>query len=342
VTPRKARVKEARGRRPAAIRSRIVSRLTLAMLAAAACSLAAAGSASAYGWPVKPFNHMHAIRGAFDDPRFHLGPEGSLSAFHFGIDIAVRDGTRVYSVSRGSVTAHASDVTVTNRRGRGFGYWHIRPVVHTGQRVRKHQLLGYVRKGWGHVHFAESIHRQYRNPLRPHALTPYRDKVPPVVGQVSLVSGGSAVDPRRVTGDNIDAVAEIYDLPAVKPRAPWQVARMTPAIIWWRLDRGDGAVSEWNLAVDFHFALMPADLYGAVYAPGTYQNKAFRPGNYLFYVAHDIDTTALPNGSYTLEVLAADTRWNLASNSISFTVANPVTNPVAYAPGMISRWRHPS
>jgi len=27
--------------------------------------------AAAYGWPLKPFHKMHAIRGAFDDPRFH-------------------------------------------------------------------------------------------------------------------------------------------------------------------------------------------------------------------------------------------------------------------------------
>jgi len=97
-----------------------VTRLLLLALSAAA-ALLLAPSALAYGWPVKPFHKMHAVRGAFDDPRFHLGTEGSLSAFHFGVDIAVKDGTPVYAVAAGWVTAHASDVTVTTRHGRGFG-----------------------------------------------------------------------------------------------------------------------------------------------------------------------------------------------------------------------------
>src|SRR4051794_6858860 len=222
------------------------------MFALVACALAASGTASAYSWPVKPFNRMHPIRGAFDDPRFHLGSEGALSAFHSGIDIAAKDGTPVYSVERGSVTAHAADVTVTSRSGRGFGYWHIRPVVHTGQRVRKHQLLGYIGRGWGHVHFAESINRQYRNPLRPRALTPYIDHVAPTVASVSLQSGGAAVDTRRVSG-TVDAVAEIYDTPPRLPAPPWQVARLTPAVGWWGVGRGGGAVSGWGIHPRLHF-----------------------------------------------------------------------------------------
>ncbi len=312
------------------------------MLAIVACALAASGTASAYGWPLKPFNRMHPIRGAFDDPRFHLGSEGALSAFHFGIDIAAKDGTPVYSVERGWVTAHAADVTVTSKSGRGFGYWHIRPVVHSGQRVRKHQLLGYVGRGWGHVHFAESIDRQYRNPLRPRALTPYIDHVAPTVASVSLQSGGAAVDTRRVTG-NVDVVAEVYDTPPRLPAPPWQVARLTPAVVWWRLERDDEALTDWSVSADFHFALMPAALYGSIYAPGTYQNKANRPGHYVFWILHDLDTTTLANGRYTLDVLASDTRWNVGTSSVSFTVANSVAAPPpSYAPGIVTATRKPA
>ncbi|HZR94659.1 MAG TPA: M23 family metallopeptidase [Gaiellaceae bacterium] len=314
----------------------------LVLSAACAAGLAVAGSASAYGWPVKPFDKPHPIRSAFDDPRFHLGAEGSLSAFHFGVDIAAKDGTAVYAVAAGWVTAHAADVTVTSRSGRGFGYWHIRPVVRTHQRVRRHQLLGYVRRGWGHVHFAESIDREYRNPLRRGALTPFYDKTVPTVASVSLVSpeGGGAVDPRRVTG-TVDAEAEIFDTPPVAPRAPWNVARLTPAIVWARLLRNDQPLGDWSVVVDFHFALMPASLYGYVYAPGTYQNKANRPGKYLFWIAHDLDTTTLPNGRYTIEVLAADTRWNMGVNSVSFTVANPQqATPPQLAPGVVTPSGH--
>jgi murein DD-endopeptidase MepM/ murein hydrolase activator NlpD len=319
-----------------------VRRLCQTLLALVACALAACGTASAYGWPVKPFNRMHPIRGAFDDPRFHLGSEGALSAFHFGIDIAAKDGTPVYSVERGSVTAHAADVTVTTPSGRGFGYWHIRPVVRSGQRVRKHQLIGYVGHGWGHVHFAESVDRQYRNPLRPRALTPYTDHVPPTVASVALQSGGAPVDARRVTG-SVDVVAEVYDMPTRLPPAPWQVDRLTPAVVWWRIERGDEAVTDWCVTADVHFALMPASIYSWIYAPGTYQNKANRPGRYLFWITHGFDTTTLPNGRYTIDVLASDTRWNIGSGSLTFTVANAATSSAPpYAPGLVTATRRPA
>jgi hypothetical protein len=56
---------------------------------------------------------------------------------------------------------------------------------------------------------------------------------------------------------------------------------------------------------------------------------------------HDLDTTTLPNGRYTLEVLAADTRWNMGANSVSFTVANiGPPAPTAVAPGVVARSRH--
>jgi hypothetical protein len=327
-------------RAAAHIRSADVTRL-LVLGAAASAALLLAGPAGAYGWPVKPFHRMHPIRGAFDDPRFHLGTEGALSAFHFGVDIAVKDGTPVYAVAAGHVTAHAADLTVTTRAGRGFGYWHVKPVVRTGRRVRLHQLLGHVIKGWGHVHFAESIGREYRNPLRIGALTPYRDRTPPTVASVALVSPVSAsVDVRRVSGP-VDVEAEIYDTPPRIPAPPWQVARLTPAVIWWRLVRGDEAIGDWNVAADFSFALMPASLYGSLYAPGTYQNKANRPGKYLFWVVHDLDTSVLANGRYSIEVMAMDTRWNVGTAAVSFTVSNATQSPVELAPGIVARFRRP-
>src|SRR5439155_9746125 len=131
------------------IRFRPVRRLAASFIAV--LSLVATPAAAAYGWPLKPFRKPHPIRGTFGDPRFHLSAEGALSAFHFGVDIAARDGTAVYAVAPGFVRARRTDVTVRRRNGRAFGYWHIRPVVHTGQHVRVHQLLGYIMPAWGHV-----------------------------------------------------------------------------------------------------------------------------------------------------------------------------------------------
>ena len=304
--------------------------------------LCAASQAHAYPWPVKPFRKAHAVRGGFDDPRFHLGAESTLSAFHFGIDIAARDGTPVYSVSPGYVRRRAADVTVRRpSTGRAFGYWHIRPVVRTGRHVRTHQLLGYVLKGWGHVHFAESVDGVYRNPLRRGALEPFRDRTSPTIASISFVGPNGVVDPNAVRGV-VDLQSEIYDTPPILPRPPWQVARLAPAFVWWKLWQGTTGLTDWNLVADFHLVLMPESLYNWIYAPGTYQNKANRPGRYLFWLTHGFDTTTLSDGRYRISVLAEDTRFNSGTATIDFTVANgsPPVRP-ALAPGMSLRALRP-
>ena len=163
----------------------------------ALAALAAPAGAAAYGWPLKPFHEQHPIRGGFGDPRYHVGAESQVSSFHFGVDIVARDGQRVYSVEPGYVRAEPANVTVSRRSGRRFEYWHIRPVVHTGQFVRTRQLLGYVRRGWGHVHFAESDDGSYRDPLRPSALTPFYDHKTPIVSVVQLLGPGGEVRRRQ-------------------------------------------------------------------------------------------------------------------------------------------------
>src|SRR2546423_77737 len=70
-------------------------------------------TSSSYGWPVKPFDHQHPVRGAFGDPRtvFVAPPtaDGLLHgagqfSFHEGIDISAANGTAVYPVRDGRLT----------------------------------------------------------------------------------------------------------------------------------------------------------------------------------------------------------------------------------------------
>jgi murein DD-endopeptidase MepM/ murein hydrolase activator NlpD len=278
--------------------------------------------ASAYSWPLKPFRKSHPIRATFGDPRYHLGAEGSLSAFHFGVDIVARDGARVYAVEPGVVVRrHNDSVTIGRTSGRRFGYWHVRPVVKSGSHVRLHQLVGYILPGWGHVHFAESLRGSYRNPLRKGALTPFYDHTTPTVASVQLLSGGSTVDVRHVTGA-VDVIANIYDTPPLTPPAPWNLARLAPASVWWDLVDSGGAVVDSGFTVNFDYTLPLNGLYGWIYAPGTYQNKPHRPGQYIYWLTHGLDTTGLTNGSYALNVSASDTRRNVGTATLEFTVAN--------------------
>ena len=61
--------------------------LRLAVVLAALCALSCAWSAEAsarYGWPVRPFDRQHPVRGFFGDPRI----EGRVRQFHFGVDVS--------------------------------------------------------------------------------------------------------------------------------------------------------------------------------------------------------------------------------------------------------------
>jgi murein DD-endopeptidase MepM/ murein hydrolase activator NlpD len=283
-------------------------------------ALAVAVPARAYSWPVKPFDVPHAIRGTFGDPRYHLGNEEQLSeSFHFGVDIVGRDGEPVYAVEPAVVLRrHATSLTLAASTGRRFGYWHVRPVVRSGTYVRLHQIVGYILPGWGHVHFAESVDGAYRNPLRKGALTPFFDTTAPTVTSVALIgtSGGGAVS------GVVSVTADISDTPPIVPGPPWEITRLAPSFVSWTLFAANGFPMESHVTADFDFDLPPNDLYGAIYAPGTYQNKPNRPGHYLFWIARALDTTTLPNGAYRLQVTAADTRHNQGVGAVEFTVSN--------------------
>ena len=287
-----------------------------------AAALVLPACAAAYGWPLKPFHKPHPIRGSFGDPRFHLGPESELSSFHFGVDISARDGQAVYSVSGGYVHAYAAHLTVTSRTSREYGYWHVRPSVKTGKWVRAHQLIGHVIAGWGHVHFAESYRGAYKDPLRKGALTPYYDKTTPVVDGLRLLrDDGSAANPGRITGP-LSVIVSAWDPPPIPPPAPWDVARLAPAAVSWTLTGSGGALAASNYVADFHVGLPLNPLYNFIYAPGTYQNKAHRPGNYLFWVMHSLDTAGFPDGLYVLTVTAEDDRGNVGVATVDLQFDN--------------------
>jgi hypothetical protein len=270
-----------------------------AVLTAGIVALLAPGLARAYGWPVKPFDQQHAIRGAFDDPRSGL-------SFHFGVDIAAPDGTPVYSVAPGTVYRYPDAVAVREPGGHEFSYWHIDGIVAEHSDVQTGDLLGYVKAGWGHVHLAEFDGTSYINPLRPGGLEPFVDHTTPVIASIDVDSG-----------DGLTATVDTYDPPPIAPPPPWQDARWTPETIRWRITRNDREVIPWLTVVDFTTLLPPA-MFDQIYAPGTEQNRAEHPGRYVFWLFRGL---ALQPGQYELEVEAQDSAGNTALGSTAFTVS---------------------
>jgi Peptidase family M23 len=271
----------------------------LAFVAAGVAALVAPAFASAYHWPVKPFDRQHPVRGAFDDPRF-----GRF--FHFGIDISVRDGTPVYAVAPGTVFRYSDAVAVRRPGGREFSYWHVRAIVPEHAYVKAGQEIGIVRPGFGHVHFAEFDGHTYVNPLRPGGIAPFRDPTPPIVGPIDV----------RLTGGKVSATAEAWDVPPLLPPPPWRNAIWTPETVQWRLLQGGRPVVPWTVAADFH-RFQPASRYRSIYAPATRQNRPGRPGRYVFWLTRG--TTVL-EGSYAIQVRASDTRGNTGFGAFEFDI----------------------
>jgi hypothetical protein len=278
--------------------------------------------APAYDWPLKPFDQPHPVRGFFDDPRRDLDVEGlRQQSFHSGIDISAPDETPVYAIEDGRASLRSSAVVVTSPSGHVFGYWHVMPAVESGTDVHRHQLLGYVEPGRGHVHLSESVGSAYLNPLRSGALAPYEDDTRPQITNAQLSAQGGRVDLAAVRGP-VDAVVDAYDTPPLAPPGLWARSRVTPALLRWRILGMQGVVVPWRIAVDFRRSLLPRSLFNLVYAPGTRENRAGHPGVYHFYLARGFDTSTLPPGLYHLQVWAADTQRNRAIALLPFVIAD--------------------
>lgn len=266
-----------------------------------------------YGWPVKPFNVQHPVRGFFGDPRIGGNPFGSARQFHFGVDVSAPDGTPVFATASGVVSfqpRHPDAVVITMGSGVQFSYWHLVPSVRSGQVVRAYVTrIGRIARGWGHVHFSERRGGRYVNPLRPGAMGPFVDRTRPWVRLVTADRNGRAVRLDTLRG-TVDLIAEPYDETPLPIAEPWNDKPVMPVVVRWRLVRPNGSTMPWRKVVDFRWTIPPPSTFSSVYAPGTDQNRPNRPGRYRIFLARGWNSAALPDGRYLLEVAASDTRGN--------------------------------
>ena len=313
----------------------------------AATASGASAQYHSYGWPVKPFDRQHAVRGNFGDPRtIFTGPPTPDSlfsgacqcTFHEGIDIAAPDGAPVYAVESGTVavvhTQKAAEMVAVTSGSRAFEYWHIRAAVRVGQRVEAgHTILGHILRGAKHIHLTEIDGTVIVNPLQAGHLTPYADRTKPSVESISLrqIGTGRALLANFVQG-SVEIVAEAYDVPSLPVPGQWNGMPVAPALVTWRIQSlGSKVVLPERVAVDFRSTIPSNGLFWTHYARGTYQNMSVfgthfswrQPGCFLFELTHSaFDTRAIRDGVYDLVVTATDIRGNTSSLSKRFTIHN--------------------
>jgi len=291
----------------------------------------------AYGWPVRPFDAQHPVRGNFGDPRIING--GGLLAestsitgtydFHNGVDISAPDGSPVYPVEDGTVRYVALDYVVVLSGDRIFHYWHIRPAVERGRRVfARRTVLGTIIPGQGHVHLTEIDGTHVINPLAPGHLFPYRDAIPPVVDAVSFLGDGGRELQRTQLHGIVEVVAQAHDESSLPVPGAWAHMPVSPAAISWTLMREDGEPIAGGTSTDFRYTLPPRRRFWSTYAHGTYQNfpvvgdryLSGTAGRYLFRLTR-LDTRTLQAGYYRLRVDASDICGNVGTLTTGFDVA---------------------
>ena len=293
---------------------------TAAVLAASPVTASAASkhirSGSSYGWPVKPFDRQHAVRGYFGDPRIEPKPDGSrLRQFHFGVDVAAPNGTPVYATLTGRASIHPNHhdvVLIDGPLDVEFQYWHIIPTIQSGEYVTAYRtVIGHVESPWLHVHFSELRGGVFLNPLRPGAMGPYVDSTRPIVSALELErSADSAHVAPAAAGGTIDLVAEVADGTPLPIAAPWHDMPVMPALVRWRLVSARGPATDWQTALDFRETIPSASAFSNVYAKWTRQNHPNHRGRYRIYLAHGWSCGQLSPGWYRIQVEASDIRDN--------------------------------
>jgi murein DD-endopeptidase MepM/ murein hydrolase activator NlpD len=298
-----------------------------------------------YGWPVRPFDKQHPVRGSFGDPRsiFHGAPtmRGLMSSscacsYHQGIDISAADGTAVYPVRSGVVTiVTAQWIQVDSGNGAAFQYWHINPSVQRGDRVSEDEtVLGHIIKGAEHVHLTQLQDAKPVNPLAPGNIGPYSDTTVPGVGAITFRASdtGPELMPEYLHG-RVEIVAKAWDTTAIPVPGIWHGLPVTPARLTFhitRLPQRRVVVPETD-AVDVRRALPFTPDMWHTYARGTHMNFVqmgshrywFQPASYLFKLTPSaFDTRRLKDGAYELTVTAWDTAGNHSSATQVFSVHN--------------------
>ncbi|MGD8717521.1 MAG: T9SS type A sorting domain-containing protein [Candidatus Zixiibacteriota bacterium] len=318
-------------------------------------ALLLAGAASAERWPLGPGD----VPQPCGNNCYNFQNYGGSSYYHDGLDCLGLAGDPCYSVDDGYMVLISESeplytgvvINYTNGQDKGWLYWHLTfstiPFVE-GDPVNLDDRIGnladWPTSNFHHVHFTRGYYpgignwyNAVDNPIE--FMVPGTDTQPPTfeeaeTGQMfSFCENNSTVrvDPNDVKGQ-VDIIAHVGDKIV---DTNWDVV---PYDIEWWVD-GTGGTVPVTKFVTFTGAC-PADSTvttvcykreGIWYTQGNYSSR-----EYYFIVTNTdgdgivefgdqdyyFDTTALPDGAYTLYVQAKDYYGNTTVESMPFTINN--------------------
>jgi len=274
-----------------------------------------------FPWPVAPVNQSHEITGNFCEFR----DTGSSDHFHNGTDIPKADGSPVYPVKDGKVTAMGSDwVRVEDK-----AYVHIVPAagLSIGDRVYASQtVIGTIEPGLGHVHFTNGYVGAERNSmLEGSGLTPLVDEWKPIIRFVKFFENNSSTEfPASGISGKVDIVVKV-DEQNGPPSSPISRRNNGTYKIGYRILSADTSTIVYeppNNGLRFQFDTKPSNSY----VHNVFRKEFSSTTSHTYQVTNDIsrdnywDTSQLEPGNYVVMIFTEDTRHNADTAYVPVTV----------------------
>ena len=268
-----------------------------------------------YIWPVTPLDQSHELTGTFCEFRNTL----SSDHFHNGIDIPKSDGSPVYSVKDGIVTAIDPNGYNAYVRVQGMAYVHItpNPALSVGDSVFAGQsIVGRILSGAGHVHFIEGYYNSERNGLLENTgVTPYYDPWAPNIAYVRFYQNKTTNQlPAAGLSGPVDIVVKVEERNAPSSASYGRRNNGTYMLGYKILSADTSTViySPPNNGLKFKFDGKPANSY----VHNVFFKQLSSTSSHVYIVTNDItkdnywNTTTIPAGDYVVMVFTEDTRRN--------------------------------
>jgi len=268
-----------------------------------------------YLWPVTPLDQSHELTGTFCEFRNTL----SSDHFHNGIDIPKSDGSPVYSVKDGKVTAIDPNGYNAYVRVQEMAYVHItpNPSLSVGDSVFAGQsVVGTILSGAGHVHFTHGYYNSERNALlEDTGVTPYYDPWAPNIAFVRFYQNKTMIRlPASGLSGPVDIVVKVEERNA-PPSASYGRRNNGTYKLGYKILSSDSSTviySPPNNGLEFKFDSKPSNGY----VHNVFSDQLSTLSSHVYIVTNDItndnywNTTIIPSGDYVVMVFTEDTRGN--------------------------------